>query len=140
MAEDVVQDVFFTYWQKQAQFRHESSLKTYLTRATINRSKDVLKSWRYRSHILTNKFFATTTEKQALIEKEEQHSIGHAVLNLPIQLREIILLYFYKDFTYREIAQLLETPESTVRHRMTKAKQILKMQLHSEDWEVLLHG
>lgn len=139
MAEDVVQDVFLKHWQKREQFRSDSSLKTYLTRAVINRSKDILKSWRYRTHILTNQFFTSTREKQALIEQEEQHTIGHAVLQLPIDLREIILLYFYKEFTYREIAELLNTPESTVRHRMTKAKQILREELNSEDWEVLQH-
>lgn len=139
MAEDVVQDVFLKHWQKQAQFRNESSLKTYLTRAVINRSKDILKSWRYRSHILTNHFFASIKIKSPIIELEEQQSVGFAVLSLPVELREIVMLYFYKQFTYREIAELLGIAESTVRHRMNKAKQLLRQQLQDEEWEVLLH-
>lgn len=139
MAEDVVQDVFLNYWQKQGQFRQDSSLKTYLTRATINRSKDILKSWRYRTHLLTNHFFSSIKLKQHLIEQEEQQSIGRAVLSLPVELREIVTLYFYKQLTYREIAELLETPESTVRHRMGKAKKMLRAKLQREEWEVLLH-
>ena len=139
MAEDVVQDVFFNHWQKQEQFRNNSSLKTYLTRAVINRSKDVLKSWRYRTHILTNQFFASVKPKQVIIQQQEQQTIGLAVLSLPLELREIVMLYFYKEFTYREIAELLQTPESTVRHRMERAKKMLREQLHHEEWEVLLH-
>lgn len=139
MAEDVVQDVFFKYWQSQEQFRQDSSLKTYLTRAVINRSKDTLKSWRYKTHILTNDFFSIVKPKQRIIQQEEQHSIGHAVLSLPVELREIVILYFYKEFTYREIAELLRTPESTVRHRMEKAKKLLRAALLHEEWEVLLH-
>ena len=60
MAEDITQEVFTKFWQHQNQFRQESSLKTYLIRAAINRSKDYLKSWRYRTHMLTNSFLGNT--------------------------------------------------------------------------------
>ena len=137
-AEDIVQEVFLKHWQKREQFQQKSSLKTYLTRVCINRSKDYLKSWRYRTQQLTNQFFVTTKQKQALLIEEEQNVIGQAVLSLPIELRELVLLYYYESFTYRDIATMLSIAESTVRSRLNKAKSLLKNQLPNEPWEVLL--
>ena len=57
-AEDIVQDVFLSYYQKFEQFEERASPKTYLAKMTINRSKDYLKSWRYRTQMLTNSFKA----------------------------------------------------------------------------------
>ena len=139
IAEDLIQEVFLTYWNNPTAFRGESSIKTYLTRAAINRSKDYLKSWRYRTHYLTNEFFASYKQKKRLIEKEETFTIGRAIFQLPIEQREIIILYFYKQYTYKEIGELSQISETAVRKRMNKAKETLKKQLIQEEWEVLLH-
>ena len=126
IAEDITQEVFTKYWQHQNQFRQESTLKTYLIRAAINRSKDYLKSWRYRTHMLTNSFLGNTRDKSALVEQEELALLANAVFELPIELREIIILYFYQHYTYKEIAQVLQKPESTIKNRMNRAKTLLK--------------
>ena len=39
-AEDVVQDVFIAFYQKQEHYRGDTSLKTYLVKMTVNRSHD----------------------------------------------------------------------------------------------------
>ena len=139
VAEDITQEVFAKYWQQQNQFRHESSLKTYLIRAAINRSKDYLKSWRYRTHLLTSRFSGNMKDKSALIGQEEHTLLANAVFELPIELREIIILYYYQQYTYKEIAEVLQTPESTIKNRMKKAMTLLKRQCHNVDWEVLTY-
>ena len=139
IAEDITQEVFTKFWQQQNQFRQESSLKTYLIRAAINRSKDYLKSWRYRTHLLTNQFFGNTRDKSALIEQEEYALLANAVFELPVELREIIILYFYQHYTYKQIAEVLQTPESTIKNQMYKAKALLKQKLPKEEWEVLAY-
>ena len=139
VAEDITQEVFIKFWQQQNQFRYESSLKTYLIRAAINRSKDYLKSWRYRTHLLTNRFLKNTRDKSTLIEQEEYALLANAIFELPVELREIIILYFYQHYTYKEIAEVLQTPESTIKNRMNKAKAILKQKLPNEEWEVLAY-
>ena len=139
VAEDITQEVFTKFWQQKNQFRHESSLKTYLIRAAINRSKDYLKSWRYRTHLLTNRFSGNTKDKSALVEQEEYALLANAVFELPVELREIIILYFYQHYTYKEIGEVLQTPESTIKNRMNKAKALLKQKLPKEEWEVLAY-
>lgn len=137
-AEDIVQDVFLKYWQQRDQFRGESKLKTYLTAICINACKDYLKSWRYRTHTLTNHFLKAVKPKQPLHLQQERSEIGEAVLSLPLQFREPIYLYYYEGYTYREVSELLNVPESTVRNRINRGKNMLKDLLPNTEWEVLI--
>jgi RNA polymerase sigma factor (sigma-70 family) len=136
-AEDIVQEVFINYWIKEEQFQAQSSLRTYLTRIAINRCKDYLKSWRYRTQTLTNVFTGITRPKNQLIMQDEQLIVADAVLSLPITFREVIILYYFKELTIREIAAIINTSESTIKYRLKSAKKRLKEKLSSQQWEVL---
>ena len=89
--------------------------------------------------MLTNSFLGNTRDKSALVEQEELAILANAVFELPVELREIIILYFFQHYTYKEIAQVLQTPESTIKNRMNKAKTLLKQKLPNEEWEVLAY-
>lgn len=136
-AEDIVQDVFINYWIKSEQFQAQSSLRTYLTRMAINRCKDYLKSWRYRTQTLTNIFTVMIRPKNQLIMQDEQLIVADAVLSLPIKFREVIIQYYFKELTIREIATIINTSESTVKYRLKTGKDRLKKKLSTQQWEVL---
>ena len=136
-AEDIVQDVFLTYFEKFEQFEAKSSLKTYLVRITINKCKDYLKSWRYRKNVLTNHFSLTKRDREDLLEQTERLYIANAVLKLPLHLREVIIHYYYNELSVLEVAQLLSLSDNTVKTRLRRARQLLKKQLPSTEWEVL---
>ena len=136
-AEDIVQDVFLTYYEKFEQFEERSSLKTYLIRMTINKCKDYLKSWRYRKQSLTNNFFMSKQDRRRVVEDAERLDIANAVLDLPIHLREVVIHYYYEEQSVLEVAQLLSVSDNTVKTRLRRARQLLKEKLSSDEWEVL---
>ena len=136
-AQDIVQDTFLTYYAKFEQFEERSTLKTYLTRITINKCKDYLKSWRYRKMTLTNQFFGGKKDRQSYEEQDERLEIANAVLNLPIHLREVIIYYYYEELSVLEVSTLLNLSDNTVKTRMRRARQLLKDQLKNDEWEVL---
>ena len=138
-AEDIVQDTFLTYYAKFEQFEERASLKTYLTRMTINKCKDYLKSWRYRKMSLTNQFFGSKRDRSVAVEQAERLDIANAVLDLPIQLREVIIHYYYNELSVLEVSALLGISDNTVKTRLRRARQLLKEQLSSDAWEVLAH-
>lgn len=138
-AEDIVQEVFINYWVKSEQFQAQSSLKTYLTRMAINRCKDYLKSWRYRTQTLTNVFTEIIRPKNQLILKDEQLIVAEAVLSLPIKFREVIILYYFKELTIQNISTTLHISESTIKYRLKKAKERLKEMLSTHQWEVYIN-
>jgi RNA polymerase sigma-70 factor (ECF subfamily) len=51
------------------------------------------------------------------------------VARLPQEYREVILLYYYDDVTYRDLAELLGVSSATVNARLTKARMLLRERL-----------
>ena len=135
-----MQDVFLKFYQKFEKFEERSSLKTYLAKMTINKSKDYLKSWRYRKQILTNSFSSHTTKSQnKFIEHDEKLELADAVLQLPLKYREVIIYYYFEELSVIEVAQILLISDNTVKTRLRKARDLLKNQLKHNQWEVLMN-
>lgn len=141
IAEEVTQDVFFTYYEKQQKFRGDATVKTYLTRIVINKSHDELRKIKRRHILQTVLPFMkeAISAEQHVIEKVRGESLKEAVWTLPIHYREVIVLYYYEDFTVQEMVMLLKVSENTIRTRLRRARKLLKEHLSIEE-EVLMDG
>lgn len=51
---------------------------------------------------------------------------------LPAEYREVLMLYYYGNSTYQELAELLGVSSATINARLTKARQILRKQLATD--------
>ncbi|WNN78015.1 sigma-70 family RNA polymerase sigma factor [Lysinibacillus capsici] len=141
IAEDIVQDVFIKFYH-QKQYEERGEMKAYLARMTINKCKDYLKSWAYRKITFQHKFFTkqNSTLPDTLIRQDEQALLDDAILSLPLKPREAIVYFYLEEMTIKEIAELLAIPEGTVKSRLKKGKELLKIELQHIEWEVLFHG
>ncbi|MGE7914731.1 sigma-70 family RNA polymerase sigma factor [Lysinibacillus xylanilyticus] len=140
IAEEIVQDVFFAYYRQQERFEQRSSLKTYLVKITVHKSHDYLRSWKNKRHILFEKLHmgvSKRTPEKNLLEKDERRIVTAALFELPINYREVIILYYYQELKVREIAEVLACTENTVKTRLRRARQILLEKLDKNHWEVL---
>lgn len=64
------------------------------------------------------------------LEREEQRQrVLAEVEALPEEYRQVILLYYYEDVTYREVAELLGVSRATVNARLTRARALLRERL-----------
>ena len=134
-AEDVVQEVFVTYFQKSDQFRNEASLKTYLTKMTANRAKDYLRSWKHKKDVVFETIFVSTkSSEEQIIEQEQFASLEKHLFQLPLKYREPLLLYYYDEQSIAEIALFLGLNENTIKTRLRRAK--LQLKGFFEDEEV----
>lgn len=134
-AEDIVQDVFIKF--SQSNYEESGQLRSYLTKMTVNRCKDYLKSWSYKKIQLQEQTpFIAFFQKDRIVQRELQSTIGEVVLSLPIKYREVIILYYFEELQTAEIATLLQQPESTIRTRLRRAREKLRPDLSSE-WEDL---
>lgn len=141
-AEDIVQDVFIAFYQKQDQFRQESSLRTYLVKMTVNRSHDYLRSWKSKRLTLFEKLTGRTTAvtpEKVFLAKSTKRELVEALFTLSVAYREVLILYYFEDMTTVEIAQLVSCPEATVRTRLQRARKQLAVAIGDYDWEVLRH-
>lgn len=71
-----------------------------------------------------------------IIPKVETKLDIYAALNqLPIELKEVTILYFFRDRTQKDIAGILGISQTLVRRRLERSKQQLREFLEKEEGE-----
>ncbi|WP_341302779.1 sigma-70 family RNA polymerase sigma factor [Lysinibacillus sp. FSL H8-0500] len=140
-AEDIVQDVFIKFYDNQQNYEERGELKAYLSKLVVNRSKDYLRRWSYRKIQVQQKIFAKQAiiRRDMLVQQDEQTLIENAILALPLKQREVISHFYFEEMAVVDIAELLNIPESTVKTRLRRGRELLKPKLQHIEWEVLLH-
>ncbi len=64
-----------------------------------------------------------------LEQAEELKQLMDEVNRLPEKHREVLMLYYYEDCTYQDLAKMLETSTATINARLTQARQMLREKL-----------
>ena len=108
----------------------QTVLRNWLIRVTINESKRLLLShWRRRTVPLEElEEYAAQT-----LPIPEESELFLAVLALPQKYRIVVHLYYYEEYSVREIADLLAIRETTVQTRLMRARAKLREKL-KEAW------
>jgi RNA polymerase sigma-70 factor (ECF subfamily) len=70
----------------------------------------------------------STTEPE-LDREDELRRLMTEVEALPEECREVVMLYYYQDLTYRDLAQLLGVSPATINARLTRARSLLRERL-----------
>ncbi|MFC4618346.1 sigma-70 family RNA polymerase sigma factor [Camelliibacillus cellulosilyticus] len=133
-AEDAVQEVLIKWYQKGSALREPAALKQWLYRTTANQCKDMLrKTGRGFSLIERLKFHhdqpVMETPESFLVNRDMQLGVVQKVLTLPIKYREVTILFYYEELTTNDIAALLKINRSTVKTRLSRARELLKGKL-----------
>lgn len=129
LAEDAAQDSFLKAWKAMDAFesRSEGSEKAWLMRIAANTCKDYQRSaWNRR----VDRSIPLEQLPQSLFAVEdEDRSLFLSILDMPLRLRQVILMYHYQGLTLREVAQALEINLSSAHRRLRKAEALLREQL-----------
>lgn len=121
-AEDVVQDVFTRLYHKRDTIRDLGTLRSWLMRATLNASYDVIKK-RKRSMPL----FDTAEETfPANLPPEAPEIVRDIVSYLPPRLRSAFALVYAQDLSPAEAAETLGVSANTLRQRLFAARQKIR--------------
>ncbi|MEA5038557.1 MAG: sigma-70 family RNA polymerase sigma factor [Clostridiaceae bacterium] len=139
---DASQETFLRVFRFLSSFDARSSFSTWLYRVTINVCKDMAaKRSRVREQPLEKDSGDDNYETQLpdvryepelVFEKREQGEIlCAAIASLPEEYRSMILLRDLRGLSYREIGDLLELEEGTVKSRISRAREKLRTVLLS---------
>lgn len=126
--EEVVQQVFVDLYMSLPRFRFESRLSTFIYRITVNVvSKQLTYANRhlpYEDSLLHN---STSAHHEEAIMKEEQlHQLRLAIGKLKQEQRTALVLYTYDDFSYQEIADMMQVSLAKVESLIFRAKKNLQ--------------
>jgi RNA polymerase sigma-70 factor (family 1) len=132
-AEEVVQTVFLSIWEKRSELEITLSLKSYLYRAVhnhcLNRFKHaaVRESHRdYTQHFLPQSYESVT---EVIHANELEERIEAAVSSLPEQCQLAFRMSRFEELKYQEIADQLGISIKTVENQIGKALKILRSAL-----------
>ena len=125
-AEDATQAVFMKLVNKPREFSSEDHEKAWLLTVAANHCKDVLKS---ASRTRAAEMPPDVVDPQATAETND---VLQAVLALPALYKDCVYLHYYEGYKTDEIAQMTDTPPSTVRNRLRDARALLKAELEGD--------
>ncbi|MBL7930656.1 MAG: RNA polymerase sigma-70 factor [Bacteroidia bacterium] len=132
-AEEVVQNMFFNIWNKRESLQVNTSIKSYMYRATHNDCLNKIKHGKVRTVYAQDYKSSTSIQDhdsaQVLQAKELGNTINRAIDTLPEQCGLVFKLSRFENLKYQEIADRLNISVKTVENHMGKALKILRTEL-----------
>jgi len=140
---EIVQEAFLSAYKAIRKFRGEATFTTWLTSITINHAKNRLKQIKMRSRyegpsiddpvetepgLLAHEVpsrEAPITEQ--LEQKEIQAKVQQCVNSLDNEYKEVLVLRDIQGFSYDEIRNILKIPGGTVKSRLFRAREAMKV-------------
>jgi RNA polymerase sigma-70 factor (ECF subfamily) len=127
-ADDLMQETFLAAFKNLKKFRMRSSFYTWTYRIMLNTAYK-----KFRKKKQKRLFLHRMDKRTANYNSDDSHASGAgkekvrtAVAALPLKYKEIITLYYFEDFSIKEISEMLEISEGTVKSRLFNARTLLK--------------
>lgn len=127
-AEDVTQEVFVKVFRAIPSFRHDGRISTWLYRIVANACMDEMRR-RRRFLSFGNVSPALHPAVPAAEPTGFDTEVTRAVARLSPKLRIAVLLRYFEDLSYEEIAETLELTKGTVASRLNRAHAVLAREL-----------
>jgi RNA polymerase sigma-70 factor (ECF subfamily) len=149
-ARDATQETFLAAFRNLRAFRGEAKVSSWLHRIAVNQCIT-----RQRRAKVRNESALDVEEEKAagsfraplrysparVVEgRERTAAVRLAVNSLPVDLRQVVVMKEFEELTFREIADVLDLPLSTVKSRLYTALKQLQMRLQKFDKEAGLSG
>jgi RNA polymerase sigma-70 factor (ECF subfamily) len=138
-ARDATQETFLAAFRNLRGFRGEAKVSSWLHRIAVNQCITRQRQARVRSEAALEEeqekdatSFATPVHYSPLrvVEgRQETAAVRRAINSLPVELRQVVIMKEFEELTFREIADVLDLPLSTVKSRLYTAMKQLQMRL-----------
>lgn len=140
-AEDITQEVFCKLVKtcdaasgkkEGVDFNDEEHLKRWLIRVAVNQSHSLFVTpWHKKT-----KYLEDEAVEEGVYNIEEKEELYQMVMNLPKKYRIVIYLYYYEEYSTKEIADILDIKEATVRAQLMRGREALKKKMkEGNDYE-----
>ena len=126
--EEIQQTIILVY-KKINQLKNDKSFGTWIMKILVNQCKKIWNqnNKRDEKHIELEDNIKFTTP-----EKEDYSFVNKAMEKLSDEYKEVTILYYYDEFSIKEISKILNIPKGTVKSRLARARQTLRKLLKEE--------
>jgi RNA polymerase sigma-70 factor, ECF subfamily len=133
-AEDLVQETCLRALRAMERLRPDSNVKSWLFTILRNSWLNQVRQSRIAGEVELdpegdgpNQAVDSAKDPYAAYVSDlEREQVRHAIQQLPLEFREIILLREYEELSYEEIAALVQSPVGTVMSRLARARSKLR--------------
>jgi RNA polymerase sigma-70 factor (ECF subfamily) len=139
-AEDLVQQTLLACVRGRDRFRGAASFRTYLFTIARNRLYTHIRDRGRREQVFSPSTAsvadlalegavsgAAAMPSQIIAASQEQRLLLSALRRLPLEMQVALELFYWEDLTVREIAEVVEAPEGTVKRRLQRARERLEV-------------
>jgi len=138
-ARDATQETFLAAFRNLRGFRGEAKVSSWLHRIAVNQCISRQRRSKVRSEAAledeqekhASSFVTSVSYSPARVAegRQETFAVRRAINSLPVELRQIVVMKEFEELTFREIADALDLPLSTVKSRLYTALKQLQMRL-----------
>ncbi len=124
---DITQEIFIKVYRNMDKFERRSSIKTWIFSIARNTVTNFLTRDRKIQEAELDE--SLSIEKMTRREFEMRKDLLVALSKIPKDHAEVLRLYYFDRFSYREISELLGISIGTVKSRLSRAKDYLKKEM-----------
>ena len=134
-AEDATTEIFMKVREKLGQYDPERPFSSWLYKVAANHCWDMLRRRHTRQDLETGDIdtlpipSADPSQLSRLLEDQTNSGVRSALAQLPARARMVLVLRYYSDLTYEEIAEALKIPREAVGVALLRARQQLRRAL-----------
>ena len=132
-ASEVTQQVFLKLMREMVRFRGDAAFSTWLYRLVVNACVDRSRSRRRdavgEDPVVLDRLAAHSSHEELFARREVAESVQRAIATLPGKLRAAILLRYFEDLSYADIAAALNCSIGTVASRLSRGHRLLARKL-----------
>ena len=129
-AKDIAQEAFIKAYQNLWQFNQAAKFSTWLHKITSNQAIDLIRKRSRLPQYAVEENLRTPSEIP--IDLGPDDKMQNALNQLSFQQRQVVVLKYYHDLSYEEIADIMHCTQSTVRNHMLRAMKRLRILLSQE--------
>ncbi len=131
-AADAMQDAILKAYGSLHTLRDRSKFKSWMLTIVHNTAMEHLRRLRPTVDIDEQYDLAAPAPS---IDHETRQTVWEAVQKLKLPYREIVLLFYYENYSTGQIAQMLDSPPATIRQQLFRARKMLAQLLNKEDFD-----
>lgn len=127
--EDVTQEVFLKAWKGYSSYKRSSSIKTWLTRITYNACIDHVRREKHNISNVSDDLELLKDRDDVASSVQNQQLATYLLSKLKPELRFTVLLSLHEEMAHKEISEVMNVPEGTVKSRLSTARKVLETEM-----------
>jgi len=127
-AEDIVQEAIIKTIECLSQIE-ANKLRAWLFKVALNRYYTIYNKKKTLSYLTDEdiqQFQASINIEEQLISREQYEQLRLALLQLPQQFQQLLIMKYFMDLSYKEIASIIDHSENHVRTYLQRARKALR--------------